>query len=126
MGPGRGGGREQSQPVRIVRPLQPRWLRHQTGCRSERLVPGEAGRNLCLQTSETPEHGMESIMKTKKAMPKGGQSRGDTPHLDCRYGKIGISAVVAALAYQGKAENRRFVAARQSVAAQDRFAEMVA
>jgi hypothetical protein len=40
---------------------------------------------------------------TTKNTPK---AKSDAPSLDRRYGKIGISAVVAAMRYQSEANNR--------------------
>jgi hypothetical protein len=38
-------------------------------------------------------------MKAKKAKPASAPAKGETADLDVRYGKIGISAVAAALRY---------------------------
>jgi hypothetical protein len=65
-------------------------------------------------------------MKSKNAIAPDGQLRRETPHLDRRYGKIGISAVAAAVAYQSRAKNHASTVVPLSVAAQDRFVEMAA
>jgi hypothetical protein len=46
--------------------------------------------------------------KAKKTANKTGEAAGfatERPSLDCRYGQIGISAVAAAVRYQGAAKN---------------------
>ena len=55
--------------------------------------------------------------KTTKTSPEG---RRNEPNLDSRYGEIGISAVAAALKYNGKAEA---LAPRQSTALADRWVD---
>ena len=55
------------------------------------------------KTKTSPKTCEESIMKTKTAADLNSQH--DDANLDRRYGKIGISAVAAALHYQSDARN---------------------
>jgi hypothetical protein len=45
-----------------------------------------------------------------KSQPKS-QPKSEVPNLDCRYGKIGISAVAAAMRYQSEPKNTAYAPA---------------
>lgn len=49
-------------------------------------------------------------MKSQRATP---EQRRDRAELDARFGKIGISAVVAAMRYQGEIKNTAYAPAQQ-------------
>jgi hypothetical protein len=58
---------------------------------------------------------MERTMTKKNTAPSTQQGRSREPNLDSRYGKIGISALAAALQFKSKAKNPAHVpVARQT------------
>jgi hypothetical protein len=60
----------------------------------------------------------ERVMTTKNAAPSDTSARRETPDLDGRYGKIGISAVAAALPYQSEVKNPAYAPVEPELDAQ--------